>query len=145
MVEFFDYACGYCKASLPDLDRLLKDDPKLKIVYREFPVLGPDSEAAAHLSLAAAKANKYPAFHRAMYAAGRPDESARKAVARQFGLDPKTGETEESKAEIARSFELQQSLRLTGTPAFIIGDRVLSGAVGYDNLKAAIAEARARK
>ena len=54
VVQFFDYACGYCRASLPDIDRLLKDDPKLKIVYRELPVLGPDSEAAAHLSLAVA-------------------------------------------------------------------------------------------
>ena len=64
VVQFFDYACGYCRASLPDIDRLLKDDPKLKIVYRELPVLGPDSEAAAHLSLAIATRGGYAGAHR---------------------------------------------------------------------------------
>jgi len=145
LVEFFDYACGYCRASLPDVDRLLKDDPRLKIVYREFPVLGPDSEAAARVSLAAAKAGKYGAFHRALYAAGRPEARTVARVAQQFGLDTSFAESTEARDEIARNLELQRALNLNGTPSWVIGNRVLAGAVGYDALRSAIAEARAGK
>jgi protein-disulfide isomerase len=143
LVEFFDYACGYCRASLPDIDRLLKDDPKLKIVYREMPVLGPDSVAAAELSLKVAKTGRYAAFHRAAYAA-RPDAAARAKLAQQFGVDAKAKDPA-VEAEIAGNLQLQNALRLTGTPSWVVGDKVLAGAVGYDVLKAAVAEARAAK
>jgi protein-disulfide isomerase len=142
VVQFFDYACGFCRTALGDIDRLLKEDPKLKVVYREFPVLGPDSEAAAHLSLAVAAKGAYPTFHRALYATGRPDAVARARLARQFGVS--AAATPESRAEIARNLSLQLSLRISGTPTWVIGDKVLAGAVGYDALKAAIAEARRR-
>ena len=145
LVEFFDYACGYCRASIPVIDRLLKEDPKLRIVYREFPVLGPDSEAAAKVSLAAAKAGKYATFHRAMFAQGRPEPRAISTVAKQLGIDASFGNSAEATRELANNMELQRSLNLTGTPSWVVGDKVLSGAVGYDALKAAIAEARARK
>ncbi len=144
IVEFFDYACGYCRASLPDIDRLLKEDPKIRIVYREFPVLGPDSEAAARVSLAAAKAGKYPAFHRALFAAGRPDERTVSKVAASLGINPAIIGPE-AQAEIDANRGLQRALDLRGTPSWVIGDKVLGGAVGYDALKAAIAEARAKK
>lgn len=143
LVEFFDYACGYCRASLPVIDRLLKEDPKLKIVYREMPVLGPDSEAASALSLRVAKTGRYAAFHRAAYAT-RPDAAAREKLARQFGVDPKVRDDGVT-AEIASNLQLQNALRLTGTPSWVVGDKMLAGAVGYDALKAAIAEARAAK
>ena len=143
LVEFFDYACSYCRASLPDIERLLKDDPKLKIVYREMPVLGPDSVAAAELSLRVAKTGRYAAFHRAAYAA-RPDATAREKLARQFGVDPKAKDAAVD-AEISTNLQLQNGLRLTGTPSWVVGDKVLAGAVGYDALKAAIAEVRAAK
>lgn len=143
LVEFFDYACSYCRASLPDIERLLKDDPKLKIVYREMPVLGPDSVAAAELSLRVAKTGRYAAFHRAAYAA-RPDAAAREKLARQFGVDPKAKDAAVD-AEISTNLQLQNGLRLTGTPSWVVGDKVLAGAVGYDALKAAIAEVRAAK
>lgn len=145
LVEFFDYACGYCRASIPVIDRLLKEDPKLRIVYREFPVLGPDSEVAAKVSLAAAKAGKYGAFHRALFAQGRPEARAVSGVAKQLGIDPGAGNTPDATRELANNMELQRALNLTGTPSWVIGNKVLSGAVGYDALKAAIAEARARK
>lgn len=143
LVQFFDYACGYCRASLPDIERLLKDDPKLRIVYREMPVLGPDSIAAAQLSLQAAKVGRYAAFHRAAYAS-RPDATARAKLARQFGLDAKASDAG-AEREIAANMQLQSTLRLTGTPSWVVGDKVLAGAVGYDVLKAAIAEVRAGK
>jgi len=144
IVEFFDYACGFCRQSLPDIDRLLKEDPKLRIVYRDFPVLGPDSEVAARASLAAAKAGKYPAFHRALFAAGRPDTAAVTRVARALGIDPQ-GAGAEAQAEIDANLSLQRALDLRGTPSWVVGNKVLGGAVGYDALKAAIAEVRAGK
>ena len=72
LVEFFDYACGYCRAANVHLDRLIKEDPGLKVVFREMPVLGEASVQAAHASLAAARAGRFPAFYDALYAAGRP-------------------------------------------------------------------------
>ncbi len=145
IVEFFDYACGFCKASLPDVDKLLKSDPKLRIVYRDFPVLGPDSEAAARVSLAAAKAGKYAAFHRALYAAGRPDARTVASVAQALKIDTAPAASAEVRDEVAANLEMQRPLNLTGTPSWIIGDKVLGGAVGYDALKAAVDAARARK
>lgn len=145
LVEFFDYACGYCRTSLPDVDRLLRDDPKLRIVYREMPVLGPDSETAAHLSLAVAKTGRYGQFHRALFAAGRPDKATLDKLARQFGVDLTKVQSVATREEVSTNLQLQNALRLTGTPSWVIGDRVLSGAVGYDALKTAIAERRANK
>jgi protein-disulfide isomerase len=144
VVEFFDYNCGYCRAALGDVDRLLKEDPKLRIVYREFPVLGPDSEVAARASLAAAKAGKYPEFHRALFAGGRVDAASVTRVARSLGIDPQ-GAGPAAQAEIDANLSLQRPLDLRGTPSWVIGTKVFGGAVGYDTLKAAIAEARAKK
>lgn len=141
LVQFFDYACGYCRTSLPDIERLLKEDPKLRIVYREMPVLGPDSTAAAELSLRVAKTGGYAAFHRAAYAT-RPDAAARAKLAKQFGVDP-TAKDVAVDAEIMANLQLQNALRLTGTPSWVVGDKILAGAVGYDTLKAAVAEVRA--
>lgn len=144
LVEFFDYACGYCRAALPDIERLLREDRRLKIVYRELPVLGPDSVSAAHVSLAVAGSGRYPAFHRALYAAGRPSAAVAEQVARRFGVVA-VKPTAVSREEIAVNLQLQSALRLSGTPTWIVGDRMLNGAVGYDALKAAVAEARARR
>ena len=142
LVEFFDYACGYCRASLPDIDRLLKADPKLRIVYRELPVLGPDSEVAAQISLIAARSGRYPQFHRALYAAGRPDRATVERVARQFGIDPAQRNPAASR-EIESNLQLQRALNITGTPSWVVGDKLLAGAVGFDAIRAAIAEVRA--
>ncbi len=140
IVQFFDYDCGYCRRSLPDIERLLREDKRLRIVYREFPVLGPGSEAAAKVSLAAARGGNYPAFHRAMYAAKELTQAEIDRIAARFGVKPAED------AAIAREIEanrgLARPLNLTGTPSWVIGDQVLSGAVGYDALKAAIAAAR---
>lgn len=141
LVEFFDYACGYCRKSIADVDRLLREDAKLKVVWRDWPVLGPDSEAAARASLAAAKANRFKPFYDGLFAAGRPSAQAVAAARDQAQVGGDIGA--EAEAELARNLELAQALRSNGTPLFVVGDRVLRGAVGYDALKEAIAEARA--
>lgn len=142
LVEFFDYACGYCRKSNADIDRLLREDPKLKVVWREWPVLGPDSEAAARASLAAAQAGRFRAFYDALFAAGRPtpEALARAREAAGVGGDLSAAAAD---GELARNFQLARTIEATGTPTFVVGDRVLQGAVGYEALKAAISEARA--
>jgi protein-disulfide isomerase len=146
LVEFFDYACGYCRASMGDIAKLLSEDKKLKVVYREMPVLGEASMDAARVSLIAAQQGKYAAFHKAVFAAGRPTEAIVDGALKQAGLDPtatrKGARSADVEAEIARNLELQRELQLSGTPSWVVGDKVLVGAVGYDALKAAIAEAR---
>lgn len=143
LVAFFDYACGFCRTSVPHIDKLLAADPKLRVVYRELPVLGPDSEAAANTALAAAKSGKYVAFHNQLFAAGRPVPAtlARVARANEVAAQP----SPETRAEIDRNVEMARAIGATGTPAFIVGDQVFTGAVGYDVLKKAVAEARAKR
>lgn len=143
LVEFFDYACGYCRASNPDVSRLLREDPKLKVVWRELPVLGEDSVAAARVSLAAAKQGRFALFHEQMFAAGRPTAASISSVHRKVGVTPE--QSIEYDEEIDRNYELARALGATGTPTFVVGGKVLQGAVGYAALKQAIAEARRRR
>ncbi len=143
LVEFFDYACGYCRASNPDVERLLREDPRLKVVWRELPVLGPGSEAAAHVSLAAARQGRFRQFHDRMFALGRPTETVVAQALGETGVQA-PAPTAEGRAELSRNIELARAIGASGTPTFVIGDRVLQGAVGYDALKEAIAAARAR-
>ena len=142
LVEFFDYACPYCKASNPSVDRLLKEDPGLRVVYRELPILGPDSVTAARLSLEASKLGRFAKFHDSLWAAGRPGPDNNAAAAAAAGIAPKPQEDPEIEAELKRNFQLAGQLGATGTPLFVVGDKVMNGAVGYDTLKAAIDEAR---
>lgn len=148
LVQFFDYACGYCKASYADLQRLVREDPKLKIVFRELPILSRESEAAARVSLAAAERNRYGAFHQAMYDAGRPSAASIPAAARAAGLETAALQSAlanpKAEREIANNLELARSLGVSGTPAWVVGDQLMSGAVGYEALKEAVAKARAR-
>lgn len=141
LVEFFDYACGFCRAANPDVERLLREDPRLKVVWREYPVLGPDSEQAAILSLAAAKAGRFRPFHERLFATARPTETARNAAREAIGIEPATL-TEEFRAELERNFDLARAIGASGTPTFVVGNQVLEGAVGYEALKQAVAEAR---
>ena len=143
LVEFFDYACPYCHATNGDVDRLLREDPHLKVVWRELPVLGPDSQAAAYVSLGAARQGRYRLFHDRMFALGRPTETVVAQAVTDAGVT-REGETPDGHAELARNFELARALGATGTPTFVVGDQMLQGSVGYDALKAAIAEARRR-
>ena len=138
LVEFYDYACPYCKASNPHVDQLLKENPGLRVVYRELPILGQASVDAARLSLAASKAGRFRQFHDALYAAGRPAPDTNAAAARVANIPPVLTEDAAIENELKRNFQLAGQLGATGTPLFVVGDRVLNGAVGYDALKQAI-------
>ena len=146
LVEFFDYACGYCRASLPDIAKLVSGDKGLKVVYRELPVLSKESGVAAHVSLLAAERGKYMPFHKALYAAGQVTQDSIFKAAASVGIDRKAAEAamanKRYSAELENNIKLAQALGATGTPTFVIGDKMLAGAVGYDKLKDAIAEAR---
>ena len=143
LVEFFDYACPYCRAINADVDRLLREDPHLKVVWRELPILGPPSQEAAYVSLGAARQNRFRAFHDRMFALGRPTDAIIAEAVAQSGV-AREGETADGRAELERNVELFRPLGSTGTPTFIVGDQMLEGAVGYDALKRAIAAARGR-
>jgi protein-disulfide isomerase len=146
VVEFFDYACGYCRASLPDLARLVGEDGKVKVVYRELPILSAQSGDAAKVSLLAAEKGQYMAYHKALYGAGQVTRDTIFAAAAKVGIDRKAAEAAmvnaKYDAEIESNIRLAQKLQATGTPTFVIGDQVLNGAVGYDALKTAVAKAR---
>jgi protein-disulfide isomerase len=141
LVEFFDYACGYCRASNDHIARLLREDPRLRVVWREYPVLGPASEQAAVASLAAAQAGRYRPFYDALFGAGRPTEQSIAAARAAVGIGP-ARLTDEYRTELQRNYQLARALGASGTPTFVVGDQVLHGAVGYDALRAAIAQAR---
>jgi protein-disulfide isomerase len=148
LVEFFDYACGYCRKSNEDIDRLLKEDPKLKVVWRDWPVLGPESELAARASLAAARQGRFRQYYDRLFAAGRPNERTIAEAQQAAGVSPQMVEqvaaSPEGKSELVKNSELARALGASGTPTFIVGDKVLQGAVGYEALKEAIEQARAK-
>lgn len=149
LVEFFDYNCPYCRAGFPDMQRLLREDGKLKIVYRDLPVLGPASDEAAMASLSAARQGRYAAFHDALITGARPSHERTIAVVRQARLNEAETARDMAapalKAEVRKNLDLARALGVTGTPTYVVGNRILSGAVGYAELKKAVAEARAAK
>jgi protein-disulfide isomerase len=136
LVEFTDYNCPYCEASLKDVTRLVAEDPDLKVVIREWPIFE-GSDTASRMALAAGLQGKYDAFHKAMFRLGDA-----RAAAAEAGLDLGRAETDAASdavsTEIARNLQFAQSLGFSGTPAWIAGSTPFGGAVGYDKLKAAI-------
>lgn len=146
VVAFMDYACGYCRASLPVLEELLTKDPQVRIVYREFPVLGPESGLAARWALAAAEQGKYMPFHNALYAGGPPSSESIQSAAAKTGLDMAAAtKAVESKAvvdEMQNNHALAQKLAINGTPSWVVNGKLIHGAVEYATLVSAVAEAR---
>lgn len=146
LVEFTDFACGYCRQSVADVDALIAENPDLKVVIRELPIIAPTSADAARWGLAAAEQGKYAAFHKAMFAAGRTDAASVEMAARAAGLDlgraRKFIDDPSVKAELASNLEIARQLGIDGTPSWIVGGEVLAGAVGKDILGKAIAAAR---
>ncbi len=150
LVEFFDYACPYCRSAHADIRKLIAADPGLKVVYRDFPVLSPESDEAALASLAAAQQGRYSAFHDRMFDdPGRVSRERTVAAVRSAGLDERRAAADMTKAalraEIKKNLELGRSLGLSGTPSFIVGNKILSGAVGLPALQADVAAARDAK
>lgn len=144
VVAFMDYNCGYCRASLPTLAQLIAADPGVKIVYREYPVLGDESVEAARWALAAADQNKFKPFHEALYAGATFDQAAARAGL-DVGAARKALQSPRVSGEIAANRKVGYALRLTGTPGFVIGKRVFHGAMDYDAFVKAVAEARKGK
>lgn len=152
LVEFFDYHCGYCKHMVEPVARLLQEDKKFRVVFIEFPILSADSAMAARAATAANRLdkNKYFAFYTAlMKHNGKYDAKSLESLSRSVGIDYEALKVEMGKKEIADILEknrnLGQELGIHGTPALIIGDELLPGALSYEELKAAIAKARSKK
>jgi len=147
MVEFFDYNCPYCKRSTPDVTKLLDTDSDLRVVLKEFPILGPGSVYASRAAIASRKQDKYWKFHLALMGnRGRLNKAKVDRIAADVGLDveqlKKDMEAPEVAAAIAESHDLANKMGIRGTPAFIIADRLIPGALGYDALQAQISEVR---
>jgi len=148
LVEFFDYQCGYCKRAQPDLERLVKQDSGLKVVLKEFPILGPASVTAARASLAAQKQGKYLEFHTKMMGLkGQLTDDVIYETAQQVGLDLDKLKQDMNDpsvvAELRANMDLAEALGVQGTPAFVINDQIIPGAVGFDALKSQIDKDRA--
>lgn len=137
LVKFTDYACGYCRVSVPDLDQLIAANPDLRVVVRER-VTFANSEPAARMSLAAAQQGKYDAFYHAMFALGTPSEEKVEQAARTAGLDMDAARafsaSEAVTQELIRNDDLAQQLNIPGTPSWVFEDQVFEGAVGFEDL-----------
>ncbi len=152
MVEFFDYNCGFCKGALADMLGLMKNDPKLRVVLKEFPVLGRGSVEAAQVAVAVRMQDpkKYLEFHQKLLGGrGQADRARALAVAKEVGLDvarlEKDMSSDEVKATLEESMKLADPLGLSGTPSYVIGGDIVVGAVGHDALKGKINVARCGK
>ncbi len=143
IVEFFDYNCGYCKRALDDMGKLLKTEPDLKVVLKDFPVLGPGSVEAAQIAGAVRnqfKGDKFWQYHVKLLSTHGPVGKAQAlAVAKEMGADMeqlgKDVDKPDIKAGIQQNMTLADALSLTGTPSFVVGKDVIVGAVGYDQLR----------
>jgi protein-disulfide isomerase len=149
LVEFFDYRCPYCKQVAPDLSRLIKEDGKLRFVFKELPVLGPDSVAAARAALAADMQGRYVEMHDALLRhRGSYSDQAIARIAAEARLDTARLKADMQKPEITamldRNRQLARDLAVNGTPAFIVGNVIVPGAVDLATLKKLVAEARQR-
>ena len=153
-VEFFDYNCGYCKHAMSDMLTLMKDDPKLKVVLKEFPVLGPGSVEAAKVAVALRMQDqggkKYLAFHTKLLGGRNPADGARAiAIAKEVGADmdrlAKDMKSPEVDKTLQQDFKLAEALGLNGTPSYVIGDDVVVGAIGLDALRGKVNNARCGK
>lgn len=149
VVEFFDYNCGFCKRALPDVVKLVDNDDKVRLVLKELPIFGEESEAAAKVALAAAKQGKYFEMHQKLFTEpGKADKDKALKIAQELGLDVPQLEKDMQDPSIQQALDeskqLSQKLELQGTPLYFIGDRLIPGAPDdlYDQLVAKVAEVR---
>lgn len=146
LVEFTDYACGYCRMSLDHVNQVIAQNPDLRVVIREYPILSAGSADAARMALAAAEQGRFAQFHDAMFAAESLSAENIELAARQAGVDVERAQAAitsgQYDGQLQNNVFLARNMGVSGTPAWVVGDQVLSGAVGADTLNAAIAEAR---
>lgn len=149
IVEFLDYRCGFCRKSHGIVGQLLAEDPKLRVVYRDFPILGPDSVLASRVALAAHRQARYVDVHNAFYGSEVPlDADGIRAIAQNLGLDLGLIEADLDdpaiEAMILRNHQLAEQIGIGGTPAFIIGPTLIPGFASLEDMRQAIADERAR-
>lgn len=146
LVEFSDYACGYCRQSVDDVKQLVAANPDLRVVVREFPILSAQSAEAARMGLAAAQQGKYAPYHDAMFRLGPPSAETIEQAAREAGLDLAAAQATIASGALdpflQANMELASRLGISGTPGWVVGDRIIDGAVGRTALDEAIEEAR---
>lgn len=148
IVEFFDYRCGYCKQAALALKDVARSDGKIRVVYKEFPILGPDSLVAARYGVAAAaQGERYVAFHEAMMQLrGALTEETILQVARETGLDVARLEQDAKSPRVQDTIRanhaLAEALGIRGTPAFVIGDDLTPGAIPADRMRELVDLAR---
>jgi len=149
LVEMFDYNCGYCRGALPDLAALIAEDPNLRVVLKEFPILSNESIDAARVAVLVNEADvDYWAFHEALFTSrGQVNKETALAAAADLGLsrvdlEMQMGEEDVSKA-IQTSYEIAKALSISGTPTYIIGNEIVPGAIGLDELRKRITNMRA--
>ncbi|WP_240233490.1 DsbA family protein [Devosia lacusdianchii] len=148
LVEFFDYNCGYCRSALPDMATLLAEDPNLRVILKEFPILSNESIDAARVAVLVGDADvDYWAFHEALFTSrGQVDKKVALDAAAALGLSPVSLEldmgTEAVSQTIQTSYEIAKALNITGTPTYIIGNEIIPGAIGLDELRTRIANMR---
>jgi protein-disulfide isomerase len=150
LVEFSDYRCGYCKKAHPELQELLRRDPNIRLVVKEFPILGPDSVTAARIATAALDLDpsKYGALNDALMSfEGQLSEAAAYQIANNVGYDlaalKARAASAEIEARISDTYALAREMGLQGTPSFVLGNRIIRGYLPVDQLLTAVAEARA--
>jgi protein-disulfide isomerase len=148
IVVFFDYFCGYCKKTMPGLQTLVANDSSVRIVYKELPILGPQSLVAAKAALAAGQQGKFAEFHQAMLDADGAGEDVIKAVSRRLGLDYAKLQADMLDPKIAaaidRNHRLAEALNVNGTPAYLVGDRIIPGAIDAVSLARLIQDERTK-
>lgn len=146
LVEFTDFACGYCRKSVADLEALIAENPDLRVVVRELPIISDQSAPASRMALAAAAQGKFAAFHKAMFAGDNPNPASIEAAARTAGLDLAAAKAfiarQETEAELARNVDMARRLGVNGTPAWLVGNQLIAGAVGKERLQEALDAAR---
>ncbi|MCZ4345287.1 DsbA family protein [Devosia neptuniae] len=148
LVEFFDYNCGYCRSALPDLATLLAEDPNLRVIFKEFPILSNESIDAARIAVLVGDSDvDYWSFHEALFTSrGKVDKDVALAAAADLGLSPVSLELDMGTDSVSRtiqtSYEIAKALNITGTPTYIIGNEVIPGAIGVDELRQRIANMR---
>jgi len=149
LVEFFDYNCSYCRAALPDLAALIAEDTNLRVVLKEFPILSNESIDAARVGVLVGESQAdYWSFHEALFTSrGQVDKQVALAAAEDLGLSPVSLELEMGTPKVSEtiqtSYDIAKALNITGTPTYIIGNEVIPGAIGIDELKGRIANMRA--
>lgn len=148
LVEFFDYNCGYCRKAMPDLAALLAEDPNLRVILKEFPILSNESVDAARVAVLVGQSDAdYWNFHEALFTSrGKVDKTVALAAAADLGLSTvdlelRMGDNSVAQA-IQNSYEIAQALGISGTPTYIIGNEVIPGAIGIDGLRQRISNMR---